>query len=60
MFKDLSAIVIEQGQLLDRIDYNLEQALHNTEGAVEELGKACGVVAHSHLHLSVSLFASLC
>lgn len=39
IFKDLSVLVIEQGTILDRIDYNLEQTEHNVERAISELGK---------------------
>jgi syntaxin 16 len=40
MFRDLNQMVIEQGTVLDRIDYNLEQAEKHTGGAVKELDKA--------------------
>jgi syntaxin 16 len=39
IFKDLSILVIEQGTILDRIDFNLEQVEHNTEETVVELGQ---------------------
>ena len=31
LFKDLSVLVIEQGTILDRIDYNIENAEKNTK-----------------------------
>eukprot|EP01017_Pseudomicrothorax_dubius_P034523 TRINITY_DN4746_c0_g1_i6.p1 TRINITY_DN4746_c0_g1~~TRINITY_DN4746_c0_g1_i6.p1 ORF type:complete len:316 (-),score=60.69 TRINITY_DN4746_c0_g1_i6:108-1055(-) len=40
LFKDLNHVVVEQGTLLDRIDYNVEQTLFNTRKAVKELVKA--------------------
>eukprot|EP00033_Pygsuia_biforma_P003472 GCRY01003802.1.p1 GENE.GCRY01003802.1~~GCRY01003802.1.p1 ORF type:complete len:297 (-),score=40.47 GCRY01003802.1:12-902(-) len=40
IFNDLSILVIEQGTILDRIDYNLEQTAVHTEQAVSELQKA--------------------
>jgi len=40
LFQDLSALVIDQGTMLDRIDYNVENMGREMEGAVEELGKA--------------------
>ena len=40
IFKDLSQIVVEQGTVLDRIDYNIEQAVVKTEAGLEQLQKA--------------------
>lgn len=40
MFKDLSSLVIDQGTLLDRVDYNVEQMGVDVKGAVEELKEA--------------------
>ncbi|KAH8919907.1 t-SNARE [Atractiella rhizophila] len=40
IFKDLSNMVIDQGSLLDRIDYNVEQLATNVESAVQELKQA--------------------
>ncbi|GAA5910206.1 hypothetical protein JCM6882_001772 [Rhodosporidiobolus microsporus] len=40
LFKDLSSLVIDQGTLLDRIDYNVEQMSTEVKGAVEELKTA--------------------
>ena len=39
IFKDLSVLVVEQGTILDRIDYNVESAKESTEQAVEILDK---------------------
>ncbi|KNC55746.1 syntaxin-16 [Thecamonas trahens ATCC 50062] len=39
MFKDMSLLVIEQGTLLDQIDYNVEQVVQHTESAVKQLAK---------------------
>ncbi|GJD07226.1 Syntaxin-42 [Galdieria sulphuraria] len=38
--KDIASLVIDQGTLLDRIDYNVEEIEVSTEGAVKELEKA--------------------
>jgi len=40
IFKDLSVLVIDQGTILDRIDYNLEQSAVYIEEGTEALGKA--------------------
>jgi len=40
IFKDLSTLVIEQGTILDRIDYNIDVVSHSVEEGVKELGKA--------------------
>jgi len=39
LFKDLSTLVIEQGSILDRIDFNVEEARKNVKGANVELAK---------------------
>ena len=40
MTKDLAMLIVDQGTILDRIDYNIENAAHETEGAVQELEHA--------------------
>jgi len=40
LFKQMNHIVLEQGTIVDRIDYNLEQAVDNTVKAKKELYKA--------------------
>lgn len=40
IFKDLSSLIVEQGNILDRIDFNIEQTLDSTEKANVELEKA--------------------
>lgn len=40
VFKELNTMVIDQGSILDRIDYNLESTNVNLEAAHEELKKA--------------------
>ena len=39
IFKELNYLVVEQGNILDRIDYNIEQTKSETEKAVKELTK---------------------
>jgi len=40
IFKDLQTLVLEQGTILDRIDYNIDNAVQSTKQATEELRKA--------------------
>jgi syntaxin 16 len=40
LFKDLSALVIDQGTLLDSVEYNLEQTAVHVGEAARELGVA--------------------
>ena len=40
LFKDLSAMVIDQGTLLDSVEYNVEQTAAHMEDAVRELDTA--------------------
>jgi len=40
MTKDLAMLIVDQGTILDRIDYNIENASYETEAAVQELDKA--------------------
>lgn len=37
LFKDLADLVLEQGTLLDRIDYNIQESLRHSQCAVKEL-----------------------
>jgi syntaxin 16 len=40
IFKELAVLVIDQGTVLDRIDYNIEQTLVHAEEGVSQLVKA--------------------
>lgn len=40
IFKELAVLVIDQGTILDRIDYNMEQVVEQTEKGLVELEKA--------------------
>lgn len=40
IFKELAVLVIDQGTILDRIDYNMEQVLENTKEGLVQLHKA--------------------
>lgn len=56
MFKDLSSLVIDQGTLLDRVDWNVEQMGTEVKGAADELRTAarCAAVSSSLCSLGVS------
>jgi syntaxin 16 len=40
IFKDLQTLVIHQGSILDRIDYNIDESLHNVKKGYKELQQA--------------------
>ena len=40
MFKELAVLVIDQGTILDRIDYNMDMAVERTEQGMAEITKA--------------------
>ena len=40
IFKELAALVIDQGTVIDRIDYNMEMAVERTKKGLEQLNKA--------------------
>lgn len=40
IFRDLAGMVVEQGTVLDRIDFNVEQACVKTEDGLKQLQKA--------------------
>ena len=61
LFKDFSVLVIEQGTILDRIDYNIENATVHVEKANVHLDKALKVEKSSRARgclicLAVSVF----
>ena len=41
IFKDIAILVIEQGSVLDRIDFNIERADKHLESAEEEIDEVC-------------------
>ena len=43
LFKELSVLVVEQGTILDRIDYNIECAHKDTKQAVVHLEKTAEI-----------------
>lgn len=63
LFKDLSALVIDQGTLLDSVEYNIEQTAAHVQEAVKELNVAtrwdsvCLSVTHVTIRVSARLRA---
>ncbi len=47
LFKDLSVLVIDQGTLLDSVEYNIEQTAVHMEDAVKDLTVATGYAISS-------------
>ena len=40
IFKELAVLVIDQGTVLDRIDYNMEAVVEHTKEGIQQLEKA--------------------
>jgi syntaxin 16 len=40
IFKELAVLVIDQGTILDRIDYNMEAVVEHTKTGIKQLEKA--------------------
>lgn len=66
IFKDLQTLVIQQGTVLDRIDFNIDNALTSTRNAHKELVKAdknmrssCARNANMTLILVIFIIATL-
>ena len=57
IFKELSDMVIDQGTILDRIDYNMEQTVEQSKEGIEQLKKA---EDHQKNSLSVKCIILLC
>lgn len=59
LFQDLSALVIEQGSMLDRIDYNIESMATDVQHSSSELNRAMAYQAGSNRR-SLILLLLLC
>lgn len=59
LFKDLSGLVIDQGTLLDSVEYNIEQTSVQVADAVKELDVATRCVFQSY-HLRLLRYDVVC
>jgi len=57
IMRDLSVLVIDQGSVVDRIDYNMEQTATAVEQGVEELVKADKTQKKSRMLLCIMCLA---
>ena len=57
IMRDLSVLVIDQGSVVDRIDYNMEQTAEAVEQGVEELVKADKTQKKSRMFLCIMCLA---
>eukprot|EP00640_Fibrocapsa_japonica_P005698 CAMPEP_0113941088 /NCGR_PEP_ID=MMETSP1339-20121228/7088_1 /TAXON_ID=94617 /ORGANISM="Fibrocapsa japonica" /LENGTH=95 /DNA_ID=CAMNT_0000945135 /DNA_START=1 /DNA_END=288 /DNA_ORIENTATION=+ /assembly_acc=CAM_ASM_000762 len=48
IFKELAVLVIDQGTILDRIDFNMEQVVEHTKEGITQLEKAEAYQKSSH------------
>ena len=60
IFKEIQVLVIDQGTILDRIDYNIEQAADRVGSAVVELNKANEYQKKSRTMLCIYILLLLC
>lgn len=60
IFKEIQVLVIDQGTILDRIDYNIEQAADRVSHAVVELKKANDYQKKSRAMLCIYILLLLC
>lgn len=55
LFKDLASLVLDQGTILDRIDYNVEQSVFQIKSAYQNLQKAERYQKNKKMHFIVIL-----
>lgn len=60
IFKEIQVLVIDQGTILDRIDYNIEQAADRVGNAVVELNKANDYQKKSRTMMCIYILLLLC
>ena len=59
VMKDLSVLIIDQGTILDRIDYNVEQVSEKVADGVKQLEAAEKTQKRSFIFIIISLLAVL-
>ena len=59
LFKDLSVLVVEQGTILDRIDYNITEAKQHTEKANVHLEKTLKIEKSSRSRNCIACLAMM-
>lgn len=55
LFKDLASLVADQGTILDRIDYNIEQSVMQIKSAYQNIQKAEKYQRNRKMHIIVIL-----
>lgn len=58
--RHVQVLVIDQGTILDRIDYNIEQAATRVDNAVQELHKANEYQKKSRTMMCIYILLLLC
>ena len=58
--KDLSVLIIDQGTVLDRIDYNCEQVAQSVEQGKKELEKAETIQKNSRMIICIYFLIVAC
>ena len=60
IFKEIQVLVIDQGTILDRIDFNIEMAADKVTAATVEIDKANQIQKKSRAMLCIYLLLLLC
>eukprot|EP00249_Psilotum_nudum_P012021 c23536_g1_i2 orf=363-686(-) len=60
IMKDLSVLVIDQGTIVDRIDYNIQNAAASVEAGVKQLEKAERTQKKGGMVLCIIILICLC
>merc|ERR1719502_1673248 len=60
LFRELSVLVIDQGTILDRIDYNMEEVVINFEQAEEELEETEKIINKGYSAYCILILCVMC